>query len=396
MASLSEDDLELRLREARRALLAHPLLTAEHEAFGVVRAHAERLRSEFHKELGYELAVRASHARLRKRSDALRHDRPARIPRSGNPDTWQPFTRRHYVLLALALAACEKSRAQTSIGLLAEEVRSLAVEEGIALDLDRLEDRRCLADGFLFLSWLGVLVAIAGHAEDWVRTRSELDELLYDVMHSRLDDVMVAPRLVGAQSAGDLLHGGDYPPTEEGVNLERKHRVSRRLVEDPVVYVAEMGEADAAYYTNPAVRGPRDHTMASWLGLEAERRREGTALVDGAPDTLTDLRFPVSRPWPRQAALLLAERICERVRAGQRPLLEGDLVDDCRALLERWGEKLCAGADAQEVAARALDVLEGMRLIRRHHGEVEPLAAIARFAAVDMAAAQQRLGKEHA
>jgi hypothetical protein len=47
-ASLSEDDLELRLREARRALLAHPLLTSEHDAFGVVRAHAERLRSEFH------------------------------------------------------------------------------------------------------------------------------------------------------------------------------------------------------------------------------------------------------------------------------------------------------------------------------------------------------------
>ena len=164
-AHVIDTDVEDRLRDARRALLARPLMLAGDPAFGTVRAHAERLRSEFARELGYELVVRAGHARLRKRSHELVTDRPARIPRSGHPDTWQPFTRRHYVLFALALAACERARAQTTIGLLAEEVRSLASEDGIEVDLDRLDDRRCLADVFLFLASLGVLVPIAGHAE---------------------------------------------------------------------------------------------------------------------------------------------------------------------------------------------------------------------------------------
>ena len=70
-------ELEDRLRDARRALLARPLMLAGDPVFGTVRAHAERLRSEFARELGYELVVRASHARLRKRSHELQ-DRSSR------------------------------------------------------------------------------------------------------------------------------------------------------------------------------------------------------------------------------------------------------------------------------------------------------------------------------
>jgi uncharacterized protein (TIGR02678 family) len=377
-------EAEERLRGARRALLASPLLPAGDAAFGAVRANAERLRAEFQRELGYELVVRASHARLRKRSDALRGDRPARIPRAGHPDTWQPFTRRHYVLFALALAACERARVQTSIGLLAEEVRSLAAEEGIALDLDSLDDRRCLADVFLYLSTLAVLVPVAGQAESWVRSRTEGDdELLYDVMHSVLDDLVVAPRVVGAADARDLLYGGAYPATDEGANLERRHRVSRRLVEDPVLYVFELAEEDRAL-------AARDLGLAEWLGLEAERRREGTALIDGEFEPLSDVRFPAARPWTRQVALLLAERICQRVRGGQPRMSSEDLVDDCRTLRERWGEALC-GETPEEMAARGVEILEAMRLVRREGSDVLPLAAIARFNHVDMTAAQQRL-----
>lgn len=387
-----EPEMEVRLRQARRALLASPLLVSTDPAFRIVRAHAEQLRSEFHKELGYELVVRGGHARLRKRTDDLHFDRPARIPRSGHPDTWQPFTRRHYVFFALALAACERSRAQTSIGLLAEEVRSLAAEERVDLDVDQLNDRRCLADVFQYLAWLGVLVRVAGQAEGWVRSRSQDDELLYDVMHSRLDDVIVAPRIIGAEDVTDLLFGGAYPATEAGVNSERKHRVSRRLVEDPVLYLSELSEADRAYYTNPAVRGPRDAGMAEWLGLQAERRREGTGLVDESSEPLSDVRFPVARPWVRQAALLLSERICRRVRAGQTHLLTGDLQDDCRELKAQWGEKLCpADIDADAMCAISLAVLELMRLIRTSDGDVIALPAIARFDEVDMEPAQQRL-----
>lgn len=373
------------LTEARRALLASPLLLASDPAFGAVRANAERLRAEFQRELGYELVVRAGHARLRKRCDAPREDRPARIPRSGHPDTWQPFTRRHYVLFALTLAACERARTQTSIGLLAEEVRSLAAEDGIELDLDRLDDRRCLADVFQYLTTLGILVPVAGHAEDWVRSRAEGDdELLYDVMHSPLDDLLVAPRVVGAGGVRELLHGGVYPSTEEGENLARRHRVARRLVEDPVVYGSELDERDRAGVAGQA------SALAEWLGLEAERRAEGAALIDGAFEPLSDLRFPAARPWTRQVALLLAERICQRVRMGQTRVSGAEALEDCRALRAQWGDALCA-EEPEEMAERGLEVLEAMRLVRRDAGAVVPLPAIARFNHVDMTAAQQRL-----
>jgi uncharacterized protein (TIGR02678 family) len=370
-----------RALEARRALLASPLLPASDPAFGAVRAHADRLRAEFSRELGYELVVRATHARLRKRSHALRFDRPARIPRTGHPDTWAPFTRRHYVLFALALAACERARAQTSIGLLAEEVRSLAGEDGIALDLDRLDERRCLADVFQYLTTLGVLIPVAGRAEGWVRSREEgEDELLYDVMHSPLDDLIVAPRVIGAREPRDLVHGGFYPA---GSDEERRHRVARRLVEEPVVYRSELSEAEQGFLS-------RDVALAEWLGLEAERRSEGSALIDGGFEPLTDLRFPAARPWTRQVALLLAEAICTRVRDGQTRILPGELVDDCRVLAERWGEALSA-EPPEEMAARGLEVLVAMRLVRELDGEVVPLPAIARLNYVDMTEAQQRL-----
>jgi len=381
-------ELEDRLRDARRALLARPLMLAGDPAFGTVRAHAERLRSEFSRELRYELVVRATHARLRKRSHELTADRPARIPRSGHPDTWQPFTRRHYVLFALALAACERARAQTTIGLLAEEVRSLASEDGIEVDLDRLDDRRCLADVFQLLTGLGVLVAIAGHAEGWVRSRSEDDETLYDVMHSPLDDLIVAPRVIGARDARGLLYGGVYPMSEEGVTLKRTHRVSRRLVEDPVLYVSELSEVERVAYGK--VRASRDHFLASWLGLEAERRREGTALIDGAFEPLTDLRFPAARPWTRQVALLLAEAVCGRVRGGQSRFTSGEIVDVCAAMRSQWGDALCSD-EPDEMAARALELLAGMKLVRVADGDVIPLPAIARFSHIDMSDAQQRL-----
>ena len=209
--------------------------------------------------------------------------------------------------------------------------------------------------------------------------------MLYDVMHSPLDDLIVAPRVVGAADARDLLHGGVYPVTEEGANLQRKHRVSRRLVEDPVLYLFELAEEGSLRRSRVARRS------AEWLGLEAERRREGTALIDGDFEPLSDVRFPAARPWTRQVALLLAEaHLPARPR---RPAADGATRTswtDAALLRERWGDALCCEEPA-EMAARGLEMLEAMRLVRRDGADVMPLAAIARFNHVDMTAAQQRL-----
>jgi uncharacterized protein (TIGR02678 family) len=226
-------------------------------------------------------------------------------------------------------------------------------------------------------------MAIAGS-----RSRSEDDETLYDVMHSPLDDLIVAPRVIGARDARGLLYGGVYPMSEEGVTSKRTHRVSRRLVEDPVLYVSELSEVERVAYGK--VRASRDHFLASWLGLEAERRREGTALIDGAFEPLTDVRFPAARPWTRQVALLLAEALCGRVRGGQSRFTSGEIVDACSAMRSQWGDALCSD-EPGEMAARALELLAGMKLVRLADGDVIPLPAIPRISHNDMSDAQQRL-----
>jgi uncharacterized protein (TIGR02678 family) len=179
-----------------------------------------------------------------------------------------------------------------------------------------------------------------------------------------------------------------YPASDEGVALKRTHRVSRRLVEEPVLYLSDLSEAERAAYAK--VRASRDHVLAAWLGLEAECRREGTALIDGAFEPLTDVRFPAARPWTRQVALLLAEAVCGRVRGGQSRFLRSELVEVCRSLRETWGDALCS-EEPDEMADRALELLSAMRLVRVTGDEVVPLPAIARFSHIDMTDAQQRL-----
>ena len=102
------------------------------------------------------------------------------------------------------------------------------------------------------------------------------------------------------------------------------------------------------------------------------------------------MRFPAARPWTRQVALLLAEAVCTRVRGGQSRFVVGELVDVCRSLRETWGDAL-SSEEPEEMAARGLELLSAMRLVRIAGDDVVPLPAIARFSHVDMTDAQQRL-----
>jgi hypothetical protein len=81
------------------------------------------------------------------------------------------------------------------------------------------------------------------------------------------------------------------------------------------------------------------------------------------------------------------------VRGGQSRIALAELIDDCRVLQERWGETLCSDGP-EEMAARGLEILVAMRLVRESGDEIVPLPAIARLNYVDMTDAQQRLDDE--
>ncbi|MDH6575179.1 DUF2398 family protein [Kitasatospora sp. MAP5-34] len=150
--------------------------------------------------------------------------------------------------------------------------------------------------------------------------------------------------------------------------------VRRRLAETPVVLLDEL--------TAPERRWLLDHQQAEaelfadFLGLEAEIRAEGMALLDPA-DELTDLALPGSGTLA-QAALLLVERLVEELRplpeAAAPPavppavlisdaLIDGALGDitDEYGLKAGWSRDYLA--DLTAFRRDALDLLHRMQLI---------------------------------
>lgn len=386
---LSEHETQVEAERVRafRALLRTPLLSAERDELPLVRRHAGALKQRFSDLLGYELVLRADHARLRKRPVAPDPTRPARIVPAARDkvaeDRWRPFTRRHYALLALALAALERGGPQTAISLLAAEVRELAREEGIPLDLERRDHRKLLAEAVELLVHLGVLMLVDGESERWVRSESSGEEALYDVCHGELSDLLVGGAISECFSAAELAGAADdYPPTDEGRRDRLRHRVARRLVEEPVLYLDELPEDERAYYAG-SQRPHVDARVAACTGLVAERRAEGTAMVEPARGggALTDLRFPYKLA-ERQAALLLCEPLAATSGQGEEGLDRARLLRLTRALVERYGAHWGRSTAGEEVALlldEALRVLSALKLVAIEEELVRPLPALARF-----------------
>ncbi|MGZ4172914.1 MAG: TIGR02678 family protein [Solirubrobacteraceae bacterium] len=368
-------------RQAARALLMRPLLTAEHDPVGFthVRRHSAWLSERFRHLLGYRLTVRGDYARLYKRPHAAYPDRPARIrPGSASPgpeDGWAPFTRRHYVLLALALAALERhhGRAQALIGGLATEVASLGVELGLRVDFERREERKAFAEVLELLCRIGVLRHRDGSREAFVARNEAAEEALFDVEHGRLGDLKATPvSLTDIESVQDLI-GEEYPPTEDGERARRRHRIARALIEDSVLYTSDLEPDELDTYRSQRHR--LEPELELLTGLSAERRHEGSALVDPSLK-LTDCRFPT-----RSTASTLALLLCERLRAlahdGDRNPLPQSVV--AVALAEIGGR--VGAAAGPELLGPVLDLLTAHRLIvREPPALVRVLPGLARFA----------------
>lgn len=390
----SEHDAELEAQRvaAFRALLRTPLLGNDRAEFGLIRRHFPELKRRFSELLGYEVVMRADHVRLRKHPVTVDATRPARVVPATKekvaPDRWRPFTRRHYALFALALAALERSGPQSTISLLAGEVRDLAREDGIPLDLDIREHRKTLAEAVELLVYLGVLALVDGEAERWVRADTSGEEALYDIRHSLLGDVIVSRAIADAGSAADLVAAADdYPPTDDGRRDRLRHRVARRLVEDPVLYLDELADDEREYYAS-SQRPHIDARVAAFTGYEAERRAEGTAMVEPAQQSraLTDLRFPF-RLAERQAALLLCESLAETHYEDQAGLTRAELLRHTRELVGLYGEHWGRSADGESVALlldEALQVLSAMKLVQIEGELVRPRPALARFSSPEV------------
>lgn len=380
-------------RRAARALLRRPLLRASGpgaEDFALVRRHAGTLRTWFDVNTGWRLLVDTEGARLLKRTpSSVDPTHPARDPRSA-----LPFGRRRYVLVCLALAVLERAEAQITLGRMAEGIILAAADEdlaraGVAFRLDGREERGDLVSVVRLLLELGILERVAGDEEAYVR---EAGDALYDVQRRALAGLLAAPRgpsTILAEAFEDRLEALTEEPVghaDELRNRALRHRLTRRLLDDPVLYYDTLLPEEAAYLTGQ--RAALTRRISELTGLIAEVRAEGIAMVD-PEDDLTDVRMP-EVGTDGHVALLLAghlgavgSRTDGAVHGAELvPLVELERLVRGWAVEHRayWRKAATVPGAETMLVAEAIGRLEALALVQRVDNAVRPLPALARYA----------------
>ncbi|MEZ3181617.1 TIGR02678 family protein [Streptomyces pimonensis] len=354
-------------RTAARLLLAHPLVTStgpHSDTFPLIRRHADWLAQRFQQVFGYRLLVEASYARLFKAGLG-----PGSGHRLERPSTGTPFTPRTYAYLALALSVLVTAPEQLLLSQLVADLRAAAVDAGIEItDTGRQAERRTLAAALRQLVDWGVLVETEGQVAAVAEERAGEALLTVDRDIAR---AVVAGPLARSRDGADLVRRAADP----GFGGPRTY-VRRRLVETPVVHLDDLTDAEREWLRTRQRREAQ--AFSELLGLEAEIRAEGIALID-TDDDLTDLRFP-GTGTVAQAALLLVERLVGRLRpegaghpaVGGRlvigvPVPDGLLPGLLDELIEEYGRRGTWQRghleDRDGFLAAVLDLLVRMRLI---------------------------------
>ncbi|WP_046472385.1 TIGR02678 family protein [Allosalinactinospora lopnorensis] len=433
MTSLSNQLVRQEAEEVARGvrvLLGSPMLVAarDRDAFDLVRRRRGALEKWFDYYCGWRLVVEARHgyARLVKIHDRPDTTRPARRHRSGKA----PFDRRRYTLLCV-LAAELLSGPVTTIGLLAERiVQATLNEERIpTFDSARRDERSAFVDALKLLERLGAVVATDGVTETFLE--HEDAKVLYRVdatLLLRLVAAPVAPSRIAAELAEasdaatsvaeeadgeDLAAGasggehaaaepiisgaefgerlarlrrearyGDAADPDSGTsevqrNLWLRHSVMRRLLNEPVVYRADLSAEQIAYLDSPT--GHRlVRRAAEQAGFVFEERAEGVLLVD--PDSIaTDDRFPDDRSNAKVAALLLLDHLV----AGGRPLDRPALVAHAERILTAapaWAARAYqSDGGAARLVNEGIGMLCAFGLARSEDSGVRSLPAAARY-----------------
>ncbi len=367
-------------RTALRALLAKPLLIADtdSEMLALVRRHLTELRQWLNRETGWRLIADSETARLFKTAVLLTD---ASHPARGRNK--EPFGRRRYVTLCLALSALARADAQITLGGLADDVLTAAAEpelagRGFTLTLDSRADRSDLvAVVRLLLGW-GVLGRVAGDEDAYLSAGTDV---LYDVRRQVLGVLLSGTRGPSTVTASRFeerlaeLTAEPVPESDELRNQALRRRLTRRLLEDTVVYYDELEEDERAYLLSQ--RHAITRRIADASGLIPEMRAEGIAMLD-PEDELSDVRMPEERSVGH-VTLLVAEYLARREQA---------MLDELHAFVRRaaaehvsyWRKGVTEPGAETELLATALEKLSALRLVEVDGYMVRSRPAIARFA----------------
>ncbi|MDT0310189.1 TIGR02678 family protein [Streptomyces sp. DSM 44917] len=372
------------LQRAGRVLLKEPLLRAggrHADEFRLVRRHAAELREWFDRNTGWQLHVDAEAARLRKAPGT--HDDPTHPAREATRAA-VPFTRRRYVLFCLALAALERGETQTALGRLAEQVVLDAADPhlaaaGIAFTLERRDERLDLAAVVRLLLHLGVLRRVAGDEDAYV---GGAGDALYDVERRVLAGLLAArhgPSLIDAEGFAERLAeltAETALDSDEMRSRAIRWSVTRRLLDDPVLYYDEMTGPELAYLTRQ--RGFILARITELTGLVPEVRAEGIAMVD-PHDDLTDVRMP-EQGTRGHVTLLLAEHLAAAGGPVSRAVLRRRVRELAAEHGAFWSRAAKEPGSEPELVEQAVTRLAALKLVSLTPDGVAPRPALARYA----------------
>ncbi|MGO1050873.1 TIGR02678 family protein [Crossiella sp. CA198] len=363
---------------AARTLLVRPLLRSggpDAAVAAIIRRspYREQLQSWFEHNLGWKLVVDRDVIRLHK------------VPVSAATDEREAPNQRCCVLYCLALAALEECGEQTVISELGEKVSSLSATrvEIPTYDPAEFRDRRELTSAIRLLVEHGALVPTQDDAVTQQDERSYLHgagNALYDVDHRAAALLLACPVPPSRAGTPSGLTQEAVPDTVDGLNRRRRHLLMRRLVDDPVLYLAELPEDQQNYFRTQRPMLVRE--LADMLDVRVEVRAEGAAIID---DELTGLRFPFERT-PQFAALLLADALAEEpgVQTGQSAVVSDlRLIELSWSLADKVAEKVKTieqlPVTPTAVLSVARTVLVMLRLAEPVQGGLRVLPALARY-----------------
>lgn len=376
--------------QALRALLMAPLMTPVHAEFAAVRRHADELRAWFARETGWALHIERDCARLYKRPSNL-VDASRGLP---------GYDSRRYVLLCLACAVLERADPQITLRVLGDRLLALAAEpsllsRGFRFALQAQHERRELVAVCRSLLELGVLQRVAGDEEGFVRSGGDnsVADALYDVQRRVLAGMLAAVRGPSTWSSEEApvtlderlsaLVTEHIADSDEGRRTAFRHQLSRRLLDDPVVYLDALDAELRAYFINQ--RGPMATRLCEATDLTAEQRAEGLALVD-EDGALTDVAMP-AEGTEAHVTLLVAEFLASRHRAhagADTSIALNEITAFVAEAKERystyWRKSAREPGAEHELASHALERLQKLQLVACTGDAVRPLPALARFA----------------
>ena len=303
------------------------------------------------------------------------------------------------MLLCLALATLERADAQITLGRLAEGVITGAGDPelaaaGLEFRLERREERGDLVAVVRLLLHWRVLHRVAGDEEAYVADTQ--NDVLYDVDRRVLSSLLATtrgPSTVRVEGAGTALFERRLaalteevvPETDELRLRSLRHRMTRRLLDDPVVYYEELSEEERAYLVSQRIALTR--RIGEFTGLAPELRAEGVAMVD-PEDQLTDVRMP-EQGTDGHVTLLIATKLADAAARDARPPTHFELVRHIRqeaaAHAAHWRKTALEPTAATDLVDQALDKLAALNLITRTvaaDGEqlIAARPAIARYA----------------